>query len=275
MSLFSPSSPGRSAEQTALDLGAYAAKVIEDYKNSQTDSFALRLAAEKANKTSAPKAVASRGAGGNRGRGGGKNSPLNRSDLKLRPFDATKVPKSVPRSGSSVFWVVAKVELGLISSSLTTIAENNYSFSLNGLPAGEVAAYQAIFDQFQIAQVSLTWASLEPPGGTGEVVVIHTAIDFDNVQNLGATSLLDLFGSSQVTTLAPGRSITRSCRPCVKSALGVVPSVNQSVERLWLDTQTSAGLPHYGLRSIMNQPAVAPTRVHVELTYWIAFRSTI
>lgn len=114
MSLWSSPSGSASAEQTAIDLGAYARKIIDDYKNSEIDAFALRLAEEKAAKarskasSSVNAPVVGSGGGGRAGRTGSvRLLGFKASELKVGPRDPFKVPQSIPKSlGKQITWTV-------------------------------------------------------------------------------------------------------------------------------------------------------------------------
>jgi hypothetical protein len=168
-----------------------------------------------------------------------------------------------------VVWDVVKVrQVG--NNSTSGITEINQSVSLSTHP--QATSWAALFDQFCIPQFSVTWYSQEPPAGTGNILELHTAIDFDNVTNLGSIAALDDFGSSQVDLLVFNKQVTRSVRPTFKSTASGTASA--AVQKGWLDTATPA-IAHFGIRAIFAQGTTAAVNYTIETTIWYAFRNSI
>jgi len=266
-----------SPAEWAISAGRAARRLYDEWTDAEIDEFALKLAAEKESKkqqlnvpsTSSVSGRNGGGRSGGRGRGG-KNCPVNKSDLRTKAFRLTSVPSSVPRAGSSTYWVVEKQLLGQISTSITTLVEQNYSFQVSQLNSS--ASYLAVFDQYHIAQVSLTFSSLQAPNSAGVLADFHTALDLDNQTNLGSIAAIDSYSSSQVDNLSYGKSVTRSVRPCIKTTSG--SSAASVCERQWVDSAFNA-IAHYGIRSIVNTTVGAAYAIRVEQTMWVCFRSNL
>jgi len=192
----------------------------------------------------------------------------NQRDLSLRPptFRVPRLPRNI---GNVVVWDVVKVR-SIGNSNTSGITEANNSVSLSTHP--QASSWAALFDQFCIPQFSVTWYPLEPPSSTGTTLELHTAIDFDNVSNLGSIAALDDFGSAQVDVLIWNKRVTRSCQPCFKSTASGTASA--AVQRGWLDTATPA-ISHYGIRAIFAAGITAAQNFTIETTVWYAFRNSI
>jgi hypothetical protein len=211
-----------------------------------------------------------RSAGGGRGSGGGgKMLRTNKRDLSAKPRDNFKVPSSVPRNiQNRLIWAVFKTDLTDIAFNAAAIVENNYSFQINNI-AG-TSNYTSTYDQYCLVQGSVTFSSTLPPGQVTGVGTLHSALDFDNVTNIGSIQALDNFSSSQTDMMSPGRTIVRSIRPCCKlNAAGtnsVVPM------RCWIDC-SATGIAHFGIRTVLD--IAGAYNLHILQTVWIAFRNEI
>jgi len=195
---------------------------------------------------------------------------IQASDLRLsRRW--RNVPQRIPRQISAqIVWDVVRVSTNS-SNSITGIVETNFSFNLSSHP--EQAQWSALFDQWCIPQVAVSFTSTEAPGSTGNVPSLFTAVDFDNVTNLGSVTLIQEFENNQSVLLAPGMSHTRACHPCVKLSLASSGS-SFGVDKMWCDSSTP-GATWFGLRSILGQSGVATVTIAVQQTLWFAFRNGI
>jgi hypothetical protein len=205
---------------------------------------------------------------GRRSRRSDHQGPENRRDLSLRP-PTSNIPRLPANVGNQVCWDTVKIR-----ATFTTLtsgpAENNFAVSLNSHP--QVSSWAALFDQFCIPQFSVSFFSQESPSSTGSPIELHTAIDFDNVTNIGTLAAIDDFGSAQVDNLIFNKRVTRSIKPCVKFTAGATAS--SGVARSWIDCATP-GVNHFGIRSIC-APSVTSAQTFVsETTIWFGFRNSI
>jgi len=199
------------------------------------------------------------------------HATIQRSDMRLTAHNFRRVPSSVPRSiASQIVYDVVRLASN-IQTALAANTETNFAFSLNNHP--ELAQWAALFDQWCIPQVAVTFTNTEAPGSTGQLPILTTAVDFDNSANLGSVTLLLEFENSQQVTLASGMSHTRACHPCLKVSLSSSGS-SAGVDRMWCDSANPGGT-WFGIRSIMNQTLTAVSNVQVTTTLWFAFRSGI
>lgn len=223
------------------------------------------------------KGSSGRRTGGSRGQAG--KSPMNASDLAIRP-PSVRIPTSVPRSVSNtIVWDVVKI-LSTFSTSTSALSENNFSWQLALNP--QAASWAALFDQWCIPQVSISFQSLLPPGSVTNGVDLVTALDFDNVTALGSLAGLSDYSSAQMAAMQPQTTVLRSVRPCIKSATSTSGSLAPtSLVRTWVDstyynsgTGASAAPVWYGIRSIMPASPAAYS-IAVVQTIWFAFRNQI
>lgn len=196
------------------------------------------------------------------------HAPIQQSDLNLTRPNMRNVPSRIPKQISAqIVFDVVRLQQN-VTSSLTVIVEQNFGFSLSNHP--EASSWAALFDQWCIPQVSVSFSSLEPPGALGTIPTLNTAIDFDNTTALGsATSLLE-FENAQNISLGPGVSHTRACRPCVKPTI----SGGVGVDRMWCDS-ASPGSNWNGIRLVLNATPTATCVILAQQTIWFAFRNGI
>jgi hypothetical protein len=256
--------PSMDAMRTAVRLGRLARRAY-DYASEYMSS-------PNQNPPSSPPNLPSAGRGGGsvRGRGSEWNT-VNKSDLIVRP-PSNSIPNRVPRSVSNqVFWDVVKSR-ATVTVSTSAITELNYSAALSAHP--QASSFQAIFDQFCIPQFSVTWYNTTPPGGGQSEPILHTALDFDNIANLGSIANIDDYATCMVKNFPTGSSFTRSVQPCVKPTINATSSAG--VTKMWLDCSTASSVAHTGIRSIWETIQGSTSLVVVyEITIWFCFRSIV
>jgi hypothetical protein len=254
-------------------------QVINEIAEERSKNLAFRAAvaeheaAESKVQPLIQQASVSHSAGARAGRSGksanSKTRPLNRKDLSFKP-PSGKIPGGPPKSISSlVTWDYVKIRVAT-SDALSNITETNYSWNLSSNPNS--SSWASLFDQWCIPMVSVTWYSREAPGSTGNVLELHTALDFDNTTTLGSLALLDDYSSSQVDLLLGNKSVTRSVRPCLK--VDSVGSNGAVMARTWCDMAVQGTL-WFGIRSMFAQAGTATNAVVVETTIYYAFRNPI
>jgi len=257
-----PTSTHPDALQTAQSLGRLARQLYNWYSASGSSP--------KTN-VGMPR---SRGIKGGRGRGGSSGvNPQNSSDLAVNP-PTHNIPAVVPKLVSNrLAWDVVKVDFTLTPST-GGIVELNFSAALTDHP--QASAWAQLFDQWCIPQFSVTFRSLESPGGTQSISILYTALDFDSVGTLGSIPAIEDYATCRLDTMTTGSTVTRSVRPCVKISTGQVPgsgtNVNASLDRVWQDSGAT-GTPWLGIRSMVsasNSSAITCTK-----TIWFAFRNQI
>jgi len=193
-----------------------------------------------------------------------------RADLSLRPPSGifrARIPRNL---GNQIVWQRGSYQQ-VISTSTTVITEQNAAPSIAAFLPG-YATWLALFDQYFLAGFAVTIANNSPEGGTAACPQVFTAIDFDSSANLGSLSAISGYGSCNITTLAPGNSVTRWIEPCNATYVGATAA--SGVTRTWVDSATTATL-FYGFRSIVNNTVAATVQLDYTYTCYWAFRNTI
>jgi hypothetical protein len=121
-------------------------------------------------------------------------------------------------------------------------------------------------------EANVSFFSQEPPSGTGSVVELHTAIDFDNTSTISTLAAIDVYASLQVDNLVFNKRLTRSCKPCLK--LTNSAGASAVLGRQWCDSGTPS-TAWFGIRSIAASATTAATIITVETTLIFAFRNPI
>lgn len=195
-------------------------------------------------------------------------NPRNASDMRVKP-PAPGIPSRIPRSlTNQIVWDTVKV-LTVITVPTSGIVETNFQATLNSHP--QVASWTALFDQWCIAQMSVTFESQYMSNSVSPPCTIVTALDFDNVTALGSLAALEDYTTSNSAVMSQGSTFTRSIRPCLKVAGPI--STGQAVGRLWCDSAFPA-VPWFGIRSVAGSSGTTyPISAFLTITY--AFRNAI
>lgn len=171
-----------------------------------------------------------------------------------------------------IHWVQAQyVRVNSLSSSANS--EINYSFALSDI--ANVVGFTGFFDQYCIYAVVITvqcndvGVSASTETGRG-----YTAIDYDNVNNIGSEAAIQAYGTC-VTWIPGGGSVQqRLIKPCVAPAYYNTGAVftGFGVGRCWIDS-ASPSVPHYGYRSYYAANTVGGINLDHVITYVIGFRN--
>lgn len=183
-----------------------------------------------------------------------------------------------PRSlGNQTFWARYSAQ-AVVSTSTTAIFESNYSFSLSGFITNtQITSLAGVFDQYALYCVVCCIANNSPEGGTGVIPQVYTALDYDNVTNLGSIGAISEFESINVTSIAPGNSVCRTVLPMLSTAgfSATIGTYNPAVlQRSWVDLGYPA-TSYYGFRSITNNTPGAAVQLDFTFTLIVAFRNTV
>jgi len=195
---------------------------------------------------------------------------VRKSDLLLAPQNMHRVPSSIPRNfARQIVWDVTKTDTILTTSTAGNV-ETNFTAAFSNHT--QVTQWAALFDQYCIVQLAVSFLSTEPPGSLNQLPVLYTAIDFDNGNNLSTIAAIEAFESCTVDVLGPAKTVTRICRPCYAGNAGSVNAA--TIERGWIDTASGfQAISHFGIRSLMAATATGSSAVRATVTIWFAFRS--
>jgi len=233
----------------------------------ERDGWELLAAADEKKQMAQPSRRLSTRQGSNSGGRSGGTGRVNRLDLRCKP-PTSRVPDQVPRNlRNKITWATMRYNAALITSG-ASIVETNFAFGLNA--TAQSATWLALFDQYCIVQASITFELQSAYVTSGITGQIYTAIDFDNITNIGSVQAIENFSTCVVTQISAESSVTRSCKPCLPTDVNGAAGV--AVGRQWIDSAFN-NVPHYGIRSIIGvSTAVSITPI---VTLWVAFRSVI
>lgn len=179
-----------------------------------------------------------------------QNRITNPIDYQFRvpSFSITQSPPANLRN--QIYWFQKTVTFSSSRSiSYTGDTEFNTSVTIANLIPNEVTALLSLFDQYCIHtvvfHVNVVNSLLNFSGTAGRLT---TAIDYDNVGNLGSESAVQEFSTAQTVEVTQGTSVERVFKPCVDMAVYQVSGTGYGPTRVWLDSVSNA-VPHYGFRS--------------------------
>jgi hypothetical protein len=196
-----------------------------------------------------------------------------REDLGRRPTRWLLVETPPKVIGNQIHWIKATSQFQRQTISTTVQTEANYAFAFTDLP--NVSGLAAFFDQYCIYAVSISLTPNYIEGGSNSVGFgsMCTALDYDNVNNLGSITAVAAFGTSQMVELSMGQTVQRFLKPAVAPALyGGSAFTSFGVARTWIDS-ASPSVPHYGFRSIFANNQVAGLVINYDVTYIIGLRN--
>jgi len=259
---------GAGGYQAINQLGA-ALREAKDYYDSQWEHVGEDIPYNSGRSSgSHENASRNQNVGTGRSRGGGGVIRANKSDLAFKP-PGNKVPK-IPRSlRNQIVWLSGSMELSVITWSTSSVVETNYSFILQNLPSYGSAV--SLFDQYYIAEATISFFSGYPPGATGTPPKLYTAIDYDNSASVGTVAAIEAYASCKIVDFTVGKVVTRTVCPCVKTTVSNVASAG--VNRSWIDC-SQATINHFGIRSIFGISGSSYT-CQPTLQLIIAFRNVI
>jgi len=136
---------------------------------------------------------------------------------------------------------------------------------------------RSIYDQYCIyaAVVRITPEIVSGSTYAGRIV---SAIDYDNITNLGSFASIANFSNALVQTVVPGMSMERYVKPCVAPAIydtGSATFTGYGTGRVWLDS-ASGTVPWFGLRfGVSNAGTLFSYTIDITTTIVAGFRNSI
>jgi len=183
-------------------------------------------------------------------------------------------PKNI---SNRITWIEYDTDIRSQAVSGTSDVEFNYTFQLNDNT--NLSGLLSYFDQYAIYCVFISYAI---PFSSGSSVIfgstlgrLTTAIDYDNITNLGSEPAVQAYSSSQTWEMQPGKSVQRYIKPAFSTALYSGSAFNAyGLGRMFVDAAT-AGTPWYGIRSYVTHTSTAGFTIDVNMRYIVAFRNNI
>lgn len=167
-------------------------------------------------------------------------------------------------------------DAGQFSSGSVTFSESNFKFQLNDLSA--YTEFTALFDQYKFKKVIVHYiprGNMTPTGtGTANTAgTLITAIDLDDIANLGAINSLREFATCQ--EVSSHTTVTRTVYPHIALAAyqGALTAFANKGNQ-WIDCAYAA-VQHYGMRSIIPNITTAAGDItyDVRMEYFIEFKN--
>lgn len=228
---------GASPQQTAWDLGQIARSLYDQWKNDETDRFALQLAAEKQAKRDAPMLSHPAQAGTpatafakGRTRGMGHNGG------NIPPVP-TKVPRNIASKLHFNRWMFSSQFN--TSTTLATIRQDSVTQSSD--PDG--SHWAAIFDLYAVVSVTWSYWCDAAPGSTGFLPQGFIARELNNALP-ASTSVIQTYQSCKTKTLAPGARLKMTVKP--NFAYTVAGSASAGTGNGWLNIFSATSASYYG-----------------------------
>lgn len=192
-------------------------------------------------------------------------------DIARRPINGM-ISQRPPRNlDNQIFWWKSARQQTLTLNYLAPPNEFNMAFSLD--VCSGYAALTAVFDQFCLYSVIVSFSL--GANSNAYVFKVHTAVDLDNIGNLGTLAQLEAYSSHHESLLNPtGLSHIRYVKPNTAPVITTATVGPAGVSRNWLDCGYP-GVVHYGLRSMFEISGTVNTAVDIHFTYIIGFRNAI
>jgi hypothetical protein len=195
-----------------------------------------------------------------------------REDM-LRSNPSFVLTQTPPRNIRGLIHWIQTLNSASLSVSGGADTESNFAVLLSDwIGATALAAH---FDQYCIYAVTASWT---PNLGAASVLdttygSLTTALDYDNVSNVGSVANLQEYGTALTVQLLPGQSTQRLLKPCVAPGVyGGSSIVQYGVGRCWLDS-AGTGIPHYGFRAYFTGASSSAFTVTLTRTAIIGFRN--
>jgi len=205
----------------------------------------------------------------------GSTTTVIASDLmtKRQNFNIVQRP---PRSlFNQIFWTNMTSE-SILTSNASAITESNLAFGIGSFPG--YTTWLGSFDQYCLYSCVITFSYLQENSAvTSSVqnVVVHTAIDYDNIATIGL-SAIQSYSTYSATQLSPGTSLVRYVKPCIAVSQGGGSSspALSGVARQWINSAFNA-VTHFGLRCILGITNVSTVSITINVTGTFGFRNGI
>jgi len=204
----------------------------------------------------------------NSAKASGSNTTTVASDVLIRPQNWQLVQTPPRNFFNRITWIrsaYSQIVTVLASGAYT---ESNVAFQINNLAN---TSFLATFDQYCIYAVTVT-VSMDGSTSSTAPVTCYTAIDYDNVANIGLQGI-EAYSNLNQCTITPNNSLVRFIQPCIatniygSSGFGAYGTV-----RSWVDANSS-NAQHYGFRAVFIQPT-SQTVVRYNFEFIIGLRNS-
>jgi hypothetical protein len=158
------------------------------------------------------------------------------------------IVQTPPKQISNQIYWMKELVIATVSTSTSTYVEANVAFSLNQL--NDYSNLTSVFDQYCIYSVAVSF-SVDGNSPTGVSVSLLTALDYDNIANIGPVGIANYTNCSE-TLIGPSSSLVRYVKPCIALAAYTGSFGGFATQRCWLNCN-SPSIQHYGMRAVYLQ----------------------
>jgi len=205
----------------------------------------------------------------------GSTTTMVKSDLISKPQNFNIVQSPPKNMFTQTYWTQLNSSDSIVVSSQSAVVESNVAPAANGFPGAN--NFLACFDQYCIYSCIMSISYIQENSAvTSSVqnVVLHTALDYDNVANIGLPALTG-YSTYTECLLAPNTSHLRFIKPTISSAqYASTSSQPAGVQRAWVDAAYNT-VNHYGFRLITGITPVSTVSMNVSFTAVFGFRNGI
>lgn len=199
---------------------------------------------------------------------------VDSEDLSAGPMDFRLVQNPPRNFLRQIHWVQSQTRSSVTFNATGLVVEANQSFSLSS-NVTDFTSFVAVFDQYcihsAVVRIVPNFGALSTTVSTAR---IHTALDFDNVNNVTTENAIQQFSTCITVEATPGKAVERVVKPCMAPAVWAGGAFSgYAVARMWLNSST-ATVPHYGVR-ILTAGASASLLCDIFVTVIVGFRNNI
>jgi len=173
----------------------------------------------------------------------------------------------------AIHWIQSTVLSSVTTSNIGAVVEANQAFSLQG-NVSDYANYAAVFDQYCIHSAVVRIIVNGTLSGSITPGRLHTALDFDNVSNLGSETTIQQYSTCISCEINTAKAVERVVKPCMAPAVWAGGAFSgYAVARSWLNA-SSTNVPHYGIR-VLTAGGGNTTKCDIYVTVIVGFRNNI
>lgn len=188
-------------------------------------------------------------------------------------------PRSIVSKPNGPYQITQCVDKGSFANTNIVESQVAYEFKLSDLD--QVASLTALFDQYRVDKVELTFIPRSQVDSASGVAVaagpsyMYTCLDYDDA-NIVSLSAIREYGSSKCHNVVDGGNIQIVLKPHIALAAfggGVFTSYSNR-QGVWIDV-ASTGVSHYGVKAVLPATGAATSSISfdVQAKYWITFRN--
>jgi hypothetical protein len=200
---------------------------------------------------------------------GGRVSVPADIDRRIISFNLTQNPPAQVRN--LIHWFEVSFLNTTLAISNSVYTEYNLSFALNLL--NNYTHFVNLFDQYCIHSVLIEIAVTATANLGTNLGRLTTAIDYDNLTNLGVENNLMEFSTSNTVEVTTGLTVERYVKPTAKTYLTASSaSYPAEPQRVWIDSSI-ASATHYGLRTFWYNNSNSSLSADYMCTYIMGMRN--